>query len=95
MLIKTSITAEAARAGAVDPDVVVALLQDDFSVKDDEIVGDVGKAVGKLLDSRPYLRSANPMRGVGSVDGGRHTGQRQQQQETPSQKMDDVLRSSR
>ena len=95
MLIRTALTAEAARAGAVDPDVVVALLADEFSVKDDELQGDVAKAVAKLLEARPYLRSTAPMRGVGSADGGRHTGTRQQAAETPAQRMDDVLRSAR
>src|SRR6516165_7493932 len=65
MLIKTAITAEAARAGAIDPDVIVALLADDFEVKDDEIVGDIAKAVAKMLAERPYLRATAPMKGVG------------------------------
>jgi hypothetical protein len=95
LLIRSAITAEAARLGAVDPDVVVALLSDSFEVKDDAIIGDVPKAVAKLLEQRPYLKANGLMRGIGSADGGRHTAPSQQNAETPAQRMNDVLRSAR
>jgi hypothetical protein len=95
LLVRSALTAEAARAGAVDPDVVVALLSDQFTVKDDAVEGDVGKAVAKLLEQRPYLRSNGALRGVGSADAGRHTPPGRQPTETPAQRMDEVLRGAR
>jgi hypothetical protein len=95
LLIRSAITAEAARAGAIDPDVVVALLVEQFSVKDDAVEGDVTKAVAKLLEQRPYLRSANGPARIGSADAGRHTPPGKQATETPAERMDDVLRGSR
>jgi hypothetical protein len=94
LLIRSAITAEAARAGAVDPEVVVALLAGEFKVMDDAVDGDVGKAVNKLLDARPYLRGGNqPPPRTGSADGGKHTPSGHQT-DSPNQQMDRLLRGT-
>ena len=94
LLIRSTITAEAARAGAVDPEVVVALLAGDFKVKDDAIEGDVAKAVGKLLDARPYLRGGpRPPPRTGSADAGKHSPSGVPA-DSPTQRMDNLLRGT-
>jgi hypothetical protein len=92
--IRMAVVAEAARAGAIDPDVVVALLADQLSVKDGEVEGNVPKLVTKLLEERPYLKSPNGTRTIGSADGGTH-GSRRGQQQSSGETMDDLLRNTR
>jgi len=92
MQIRTALIGEAARQGAVDPEMVATLLADQLSVdKDGEIVGKPDKLVEKFMESRPYLR-ANGIR-VGVVDGGKHTAGGHSP--TASEQMDDLLRKNR
>jgi hypothetical protein len=70
MLVRAAVIEEAARAGAVDADVVAALLpQDALTVEDDGSVSGVRDAVKDLLKSKPFLAQQNTQ-AVGSADSG-------------------------
>lgn len=91
MLVQAAVTSAAVRAGAVDPDIVVALVADGLKVgKDGEVEGDVNKLVTEILDKRPFLK-ANGTR-PGTADGGSHG--RPVLPGTPSNRMDDILRGT-
>jgi len=94
LVVRSAVTAAAARAGAIDPDVVVALLTDSFKVgANGEVEGDVNKAVTDLLEQRPYLKNGTtPPPGRGGADQGAHS---RPPAATPSTRMDDVLRGAR
>jgi hypothetical protein len=92
LYVRSAITTAAARAGAVDPEVVVALLADRVTVADGAIEGDVNALVVQLLEDRPFLR-ANPSASRGAADGGVH-GRTPAAPVTPTSRMDQVLRGS-
>lgn len=55
-LIRAAVVAEAAKQGAVDPDVVVALLESDaVAITEDGEVEGVQQAVTGLLEAKPFL----------------------------------------
>lgn len=90
LLVRAAVVSAAARAGALDPDVVVALLAESVPIDEaGEIAGDVSKMVADLLEDKPYLKNGTP--GVGSVDQGAHS-PRQTPSSTPTQRMDDLFR---
>jgi hypothetical protein len=90
LLVRAAITSAAARAGALDPDVVVALLTNAIEVDAaGQVVGDVPALVGKLLEEKPYLKNGTP--GVGSADQGAHS-LRPGTASTPDQTMDTLFR---
>jgi hypothetical protein len=94
LLVRSAVTAEAARAGALDPDIVVALLADSIAVDDKgEITGDVKALVSALLDEKPFLK--NGAQTIGSADGGSHGRASTTGASTPSGGMDELLRKSR
>ena len=94
--IRTAVTTAAVRAGAVDPDVVVALLADSLKIDaDGGVEGDVNKLVAQLLEERPFLKAnGTGPPGRGAADGGAHS-RSGSQPVTPSSRMDDVLRGNR
>ena len=93
LLVRSAITASAARAGALDPDVVVALLSDTLKVDaSGEIEGDVDKLVDSLLESKPFLKNGSTAN-HGSADGGVHG--RAPANATPAGAMNDLLRKGR
>jgi hypothetical protein len=95
LLVQSAVTSAAARAGALDPDIVVALLSDSITVDDKGAIdGDVAGLVAKLLDDKPFLRANGATPGVGSADQGAHS-PRQTPASTPSQAMDNALRTAR
>jgi hypothetical protein len=90
--VRTSLVAEAAKQGAVDPDLVATLLADQLSVNaDGDIEGKPDRLVQKFLEDRPYLRN-----GVvrGTADQGRHTSGGGQKV-SASEQMDELLRKNR
>ena len=97
LLARSAVTAEAARAGALDPDVVVALLADSITVDDKgEIAADVKLLVATLLEEKPFLKNGGSTT-IGSADGGAHgrAGAASGSASTPSGGMDELLRKSR
>ncbi len=72
-LLRSSITAAAAAAGAIDPDIVLGLLKDEARVTDEGkvLVGDspVEKAIEALLEKKPYLKKASGKEGGGASAG--------------------------
>jgi hypothetical protein len=95
LLVQSAVTSAAARAGALDPDVVVALLADSITVDaNGAIDGDVSAAVSKLLEDKPFLKNGSSTPGVGSADQGAHS-PRQPTSTTPNQAMDNALRATR
>jgi len=99
LAVRSAITAAASRAGAVDPDLVVALLAAGTTLDDDgNVAGDVDRAVVELLEAKPYLRangSAPAASGYGKVDAGAHGRSSAAPPATPGAQMDDVLRRNR
>jgi hypothetical protein len=58
-LLRSTVVAEAVRAGAVDPDAVAALLPADaITIGDDGAVVGAAEAITALLEAKPYLRAA-------------------------------------
>jgi hypothetical protein len=97
LMVRSALTAAAARAGAVDPDVVVALLSDDLKVDGNGAIdGDVDKLVTSLLEQKPYLvNGGGKPTGVGSADQGAHSSRPAgAASETPHTRMDDLFRQS-
>jgi len=96
LAVRSALTSAAARAGVVDPELVVALLGDGITVDDaGEIAADVDKAVVELLEAKPYLKAngTTPPR-FGTVDQGAH-GRGSSAPSKPSTEMDDLLRRNR
>jgi hypothetical protein len=91
LLIRAAVISEAVRAGAVDPDVVAALLGGTLVVKDGQVEGDVGALVKQLLEERPFLRADGTSRS-GSADGGSHS-RKPPAAATPTQAMDALFRA--
>lgn len=70
-LRRSAIIAAATRAGAVDPDAVVTLLDPSkVTVGDDGQVTGVDEAVKALLDEKKYLVGSTPTPTPGGADGG-------------------------
>ena len=70
-LRRAAIVAAAQRAGAVDPDAVVALLdQSSVTVDDDGTVTGAEEAVKDLLKAKQYLVGKTPTPAPGGADGG-------------------------
>jgi hypothetical protein len=70
-LRRAAVVAAAQRAGAVDPDAVLALIpQDAVTVSDDGSVTGVDEAVKALLDAKQYLVGKPPTPSPGGADGG-------------------------
>jgi len=94
--VRSALTSAAARAGAHDPEIVVALLADGITVNDNgDVEGDVDKAVMALLEDKPYLRAnGSPASRFGSVDAGAH-GRGGGAPATPAADMNDLLRRNR
>jgi len=91
LAVRSALTSAAARAGAVDPELVVALLADELSVDDrGDVVGDVDKAVMGLLEAKPYLKNGSTAT-RGSVDGGAHG---RPPASKPTSQMDNLLRTT-
>jgi hypothetical protein len=69
--VRAAVVAEAQRAGAVDPDAVLAMLPEDaVTIGDDDQVTGADAAVKALLEAKPYL-VGKPTRPVpGSANGG-------------------------
>jgi hypothetical protein len=69
---RAAVVAQATKAGAVDPDAVLALLpKDSVTVGDDGQVTGVEDAIKALLESKPYLVGSTASAGAtGSADGG-------------------------
>jgi hypothetical protein len=89
LLVRSVLVSEAARAGAVDPEIVVALLEPDIKVDDaGNIEGDMKALVAKLLEDRPFLRNGQPT-GHGSADGGTRG---RQTTPSPVDRMNDLIR---
>lgn len=95
LTVRSALTAAAARAGALDPDIVVALLASDLTVSESgEVNGNVEALVTKLLEEKPYLKNGGGPARIGSADQGAHSGGRPASS-TPSQAMDDLMRAQR
>ena len=96
LLVRSAVTAAAARAGALDPDVVVALIAEGITVDSSgEIGGDVDKLVAELLESKPFLKNGSGTASHGSADGGAHGRASTAGAHTGSGSMDDLLRKNR
>ncbi len=68
---KSAVVAAATKAGAVDPDAVLALLpMDKVTVADDGLVTGVEEAVKVLLEAKPYLVGKPSTPTPGGADGG-------------------------
>jgi hypothetical protein len=92
LVARSALTSAAARAGALDPEVCVALLADAVTVDERGAVAeDVDKLVTTLLDEKPYLRNGAAPHGIGSADQGAHT-RGAPKPETASRQMDTFLR---
>lgn len=75
-LRRAAIIAEAAKAGAVDPDAAYALLEDKAAlvVEDGKVAG-VADAVAALLEAKPYLKAQQgSQRGSGGANQGTQGG---------------------
>jgi hypothetical protein len=96
LVVRAAVVSEAARQGAIDPEIVVALLGDSLRVGDDGAVeGDVPALVKTLLEERPFLKVANgstPPR-MGVIDAGAHS--RPGAGKSDSQQMDELIRKGR
>jgi hypothetical protein len=74
-LRRSSVVSAAQRAGAIDPDAVLALLPEgSVTVKDDGSVTGVDEAVSALLAAKPYLVGKPPTPTPGGADGGPRAG---------------------
>ena len=94
LLVRSTVTSAAAKAGAIDPDIVVALVASSVKVGEDGVVeGDVEKLVTTLLEQRPFLKVSNGT-SRGTADGGVH-GRPKPAATTPATQMDAVLRGNR
>jgi hypothetical protein len=92
-IVRSELISAAARHGAVDPEIVVAMLAEGLEVNaDGEVEGDVGALIVKLLDERPYLRAQTNGK-VGSADAGAHSSGGGSAK-SPNQRMDDALRGA-
>jgi hypothetical protein len=92
LVVQSAVVSAAARAGALDPDVVVALLADRLSVTDEgELEDDVNAAVAKLLEDKPYLKGNGHSPHMGSADGGVH-GRPHVAAGSPAGAMNDLMR---
>ncbi|HET6908896.1 MAG TPA: phage scaffolding protein [Mycobacteriales bacterium] len=70
--LASAVVAEAAKAGAVDPDAVLALLPADaVTVADDGTVTGAADAIKALLEAKPYLKGT--ARPSGDIDQGSRT----------------------
>lgn len=73
-LVRAAVIAEAQRAGAVDPDAVLAMLpQDAVTIGDDDQVTGADAAVQALLEAKPYLVGKPTRPNPGSADGGQQS----------------------
>jgi len=73
-LVRAAVVAEAQRAGAVDPDAVLALLPHDaVTIGDDDQVTGADEAVQSLLAAKPYLVGKPTRPNPGSADGGQQS----------------------
>jgi hypothetical protein len=73
-LVRAAVVAEAQRAGAVDPDAVLAMLpKDAVTIGDDDQVTGADEAVKALLDAKPYLVGKPTRPTPGSADGGQQS----------------------
>jgi hypothetical protein len=73
-LVRAAVVAEAQRAGAVDPDAVLAMLpQDAVTIGDDDRVTGADEAVQALLAAKPYLVGKPTRPNPGSADGGQQS----------------------
>ena len=91
---RDAIVSAAARAGAIDPEIVAVLLADSITIEDGNVTQDVNKLVTALLEERPFLKANGTKPVTGTVDGGAHT-RSPSSAKTTSQQMDDVLRANR
>jgi hypothetical protein len=92
LIVRSALVSEAARAGAVDPEIVVALLEPEIKVDAaGQLEGDMKALVTKLLEDRPFLRNGQP--GHGSADGGAH-GRPPAGAATPVDRMNDLIRGT-
>lgn len=73
-LIRAAVVAEAQRAGAVDPDAVLAMLPTNaVTIGDDDLVTGADEAVKALLEAKPYLVGKPTRPSPGSADGGQQS----------------------
>jgi hypothetical protein len=73
LLVAQRLTSAAVKAGAADPDTVVALLGASLTVDDSgQLQGDPDTEVTKLLEAKPFLKAAPAPNGPGRVDAGAH-----------------------
>jgi len=89
LLVQSTVGSAAHRAGATDPDVVVALLAPTLTVDDKgALSGDVEAMVKKLLEEKPFLAGKPAGNGHGDIGGGAHGGG----SPGTGASMDDILR---
>lgn len=70
-LLRSAVMSAATRAGAVDPDAVMAFLdQSQVSIGDDDTVSGVDEAVAAVLAAKPYLVAKPSTPAPGAADGG-------------------------
>lgn len=70
-LVRAAVVAEAQRAGAVDPDAVLAMLPENaVTIGDDDQVTGADAAVKALLEAKPYLVGKPTRPAPGSANGG-------------------------
>lgn len=73
--LSAAITTAATKAGAIDPDAVLALIaKDSVTIGDDGRVTGVDEAVKALLESKPYLVGKQPPTPPAGGDGGHRGG---------------------
>jgi hypothetical protein len=70
-ILRSAVVSAATRAGAVDPDAVLALMDhSSVTVGDDDSVQGVDEAVRAVLDAKPYLVAKPSTPAPGAADGG-------------------------
>jgi hypothetical protein len=70
-LLRSAVVSAATKAGAVDPDAVMAFLdQSAVSIGDDDTVTGVDEAVAAVLAAKPYLVAKPSTPAPGAADGG-------------------------
>jgi hypothetical protein len=70
-ILRSSVVSAAQRAGAVDPDAVMAFLdKSKVTIGDDDQVAGVDEAVKAVLESKPYLVGKPPTPTPGGADSG-------------------------